>query len=351
VTGVLPQASPGDAEPASPRAAPTLEQVAAAAGVSRSTVSRVVNGSPKVSDDVVASVQAAIARMGYTPNRAARSLANRRTMAIALVVPEDTTRFFGDPYFAAIAAGISSEIERSDYVLTLQLASPSSPSDKTIRYLLGGNVDGALVVSHHTGDAFLADLAAIMPVVYGGRPLDPADDASYFVDVDNESAAASGVEYLIGRGHRRIATIAGPADMPAGVDRLNGWRRALGAAGLADDLVAFGDFTMSGGARAMRELLERETDVDAVLVASDLMALGAISALQARGMRVPDDIAVMGFDDSTAALSGEVPLTTVRQPSAEMGTEMARMLLRLLDNEPAERATIMPTEVVVRTSA
>jgi DNA-binding LacI/PurR family transcriptional regulator len=333
------------------RIAPTLERVAAEAGVSRSTVSRVVNGSPKVSPEVVASVTAAIERLGYVPNRAARSLAGRRTMAIALVVPEDAARFFGDPYYAAVVQGISAVVEASDYVLTLHLASPDRPSDNTERYLLGGNVDGALVVSHHTGDAFLARLAEVMPVVYGGRPLDPADGSSSFVDVDNSAAAASGTAWLAAKGHRRIATIAGPADMPAGIDRLEGWRRAMRDAGLDDDLVAHGDFTLPGGARAMRELLDRGERIEAVFVASDLMAVGAISAAQGRGLRVPEDLAVLGFDDSPAALSGEVTISTVRQPSIEMGEAMARMLLARLAGEPVPRMRIMPTEIVERQSA
>src|SRR5690554_4573750 len=125
------------------RAAPTLEAVAAAAGVSRPTASRVLTGWSKVSRDAVASVQEAVDRLGYVPNRAARSLVNSQTMAIALVVPEDTIRFFGDPYFAAIVKGIAEGLDDSDYVLNLQLASPSEPSEKTVRYLSGGNVDGA----------------------------------------------------------------------------------------------------------------------------------------------------------------------------------------------------------------
>lgn len=333
------------------RLPPTLEEVAAAAGVSRSTVSRVVNGSTQVSPEVLAAVTAAIDQLNYVPNRAARSLANRQTMAIALVVPEETTRFFGDPYFAAIVHGIAHAIESSDYVMNLQLASPFAPSAKTTRYLLGGNVDGAIVVSHHSGDHFLASLGDTLPVVFGGRPLDPNEQNSYFVDVDNAAAAEMGTQFLVDRGRTRIATIAGPPDMPAGIDRVEGWRRALAGAGIQQDLVAYGDFSLVSGARAMRELLDKEPKLDGVFIASDLMATGAVSVIRERGLRIPEDIAVVGFDDSPAAIGGDIQLTTVHQPSTEMGEKMAHTLLALLRGEEVDRECIMPTRMVVRASA
>ena len=333
------------------RSAPTLEAVAAAAGVSRSTVSRVVNGSSHVRPDVIAAVTAAIDELNYIPNRAARSLANRQTMAIALVVPEDTNRFFGDPFFAEIVQGITQGLEDSDYVLNLQLASPSSPSEKTIRYLLGGNVDGAIVVSHHSGDDFFTSLDATIPVVFGGRPYNPQLHSNNYVDVDNAAGAAMGTRYLIDNGRRRIGSIAGPANMQAALDRAEGWALAMREAGHPDDLLEYGDFTMASGAAAMRALLDRAPDLDGVFVASDLMATGAISVLRERGKSVPGDVAVVGFDDSSAATSGEIGLTTVHQPSREMGAEMARMLLALLRGESTERERVMPTRMVVRASA
>lgn len=333
------------------RTAPTLEAVAAAAGVSRSTVSRVVNGSSHVRPDVITAVNAAIHELNYTPNRAARSLANRQTMAIALVVPEDTTRFFGDPFFAEIVQGITEGLDESDYVLNLQLAAPSAPTQKTIRYLLGGNVDGAIVVSHHSGDDFFTTLDATIPVVFGGRPFHPELHSNNYVDVDNTAGAAMGTRYLLDLGRKRIATIAGPDNMQAAIDRAQGWGDAMRAAGHPDDLIEHGDFTLAGGAAAMRALLERDPSLDAVFVASDLMAAGAISVLRDRGRTVPGDVAVVGFDDSSAARTGEIPLTTVHQPSREMGVEMARMLLALLRGGATERARVMPTRMVVRSSA
>lgn len=333
------------------RVAPTLEAVAAAAGVSRSTVSRVVNGSNQVSADVIAAVQAAIEHLNYVPNRAARSLANRQTMAIALVIPEDTHRFFGDPFFAEVVQGITQGLEASDYVLNLQLAAPSAPSEKTIRYLLGGNVDGAIVVSHHSGDDFFTTLDETIPVVFGGRPYLPEQHTNNFVDVDNAAGAAMGTQHLIDLGRRRIATISGPANMQAAVDRAEGWSRAIRAAGLPHHLVAQGDFSLASGASAMRELLALDPELDAVFVASDLMAQGAVGVLAEARRSIPGDVAIVAFDDSPAATSGAVQLTTVRQPSREMGTTMAGMLLSLLRGEPTERVRILPTSLVVRDSA
>ncbi|WP_350348070.1 LacI family DNA-binding transcriptional regulator [Agromyces sp. G08B096] len=330
--------------------APTLEMVAARAGVSRATVSRVVNGSPKVSPDVAEAVQRAIADLNYVPNRAARSLASRRTQAVALVVPESAARVFDDPFFASIVQGVALALASTEYTLTMMIESEVDP-DKTRRYLLGGNVDGALVVSHHTGDHSFAQLSRSLPLVFGGRPLDPAESSGYTVDVDNEHGAKTAAAHLVERGRRRIATIAGPQDMPPGVDRLHGFQSALTDASLPADLVDFGDFTAASGAAATRRLLEREPRLDAVFAANDQMAMGALSALAEAGRTVPDDVAVVGFDDDRYAATAVPPLTTVRQPSTEMGAEMARKLVRLVEGHEVEPETILTTELVVRASS
>lgn len=328
--------------------AATIEEVAAAAGVSRSTVSRVVNGSTAVSPAALESVKRAIAELNYVPNRAARSLASRQTHAIALVVPEDTTRFFGDPFFAAIVSGINARVSRSDYVLNLFIAS-DDPGDKTTSYVRSGSVDGAIIVSHHTSDLYIDRIAAAVPVVYGGRPVRERE-RDYYVDVDNVAGGREATEFLISRGHRRISTITGPLTMPAGVDRLQGYREAMAAAGLEEGAVEDGNFTADGGAAAMRRILERGEEFDALFIASDLMARGALAVLARAGIRVPDDVAIIGFDDSPVATTVTPQLTTMRQPSFAQGERMAEVLMDLLAGRNPQHVTVLETELVVRDS-
>lgn len=331
------------------RPAATIDEVAAIAGVSRSTVSRVVNGSTAVSPEALASVQQAIADLGYVPNRAARSLATKQTNAIALVVPEDTAMFFGDPFFASIVSGINARMSQSESVLNLFIAS-DDPGDKTTKYLLGGNVDGAIIVSHHTSHTYSDRIADAVPVVFGGRPVrERATD--FYVDVDNRDGGRVATEHLLARGARRIATITGPHDMPAGLDRLDGFRDALAVVGLEPDAIEDGGFTDEGGAAAMRRILAAGELPEAIFIASDLMARGAMNVLNAAGVRVPDDVAIVGFDDSPVATSVMPQLTTMRQPSHRQGEIMAHVLLERLAGRPAERITIMQTELVIRDSA
>ena len=332
-----------------PGSAPTLEMVAARAGVSRATVSRVVNGSPKVSPDVVTAVHEAIAALNYVPNSAARSLASRRTHAIALVVPESTAVVFNDPFFATLVQGVGLALADTEYTLSMLIESEAA-GDKTRRFLLGGNVDGALVVSHHTGDHSYAHVGRSLPVVFGGRPLDPTERVNHTVDVDNVHGAELAAQHLAERGRTRIATIAGPQDMPPGVDRLRGFTAGLEQAGLEVAAIEYGDFTPASGAIAMRRLLEHDPTIDAVFAANDQMAIGAYSAIAESGRTVPGDIAVVGFDDDHYASTAMPPLTTVRQPSFDMGAEMARTLVRLIDGEDVPATTLLPTSLVVRHS-
>lgn len=328
----------------------TIEEVAAAAGVSRSTVSRVVNGSTSVSPEALAAVQDAIARLHYVPNPAARTLASRQTNAIALIVPEDTSRFFGDPFFAEVVAGISARMTRSDYILNLLIASDDGGA-KAAGFVANGGVDGAIIVSHHTSDSFVGRIAEAVPVVFGGRParIRPED---YIVDVDNVRGARLAAQHLIDRGCRRLATVSGPASMRAAVDRVRGFRDALSDAGLEPVAVVDGDFTEEGAADAVRQLLAAsEGRPDGIFVASDLMARGVLRVLREAGLRVPEDVAIVGFDDSQVAVNVDPPLTTVRQSMYLQGEVMASVLLDVLAGRSAQHSTVLRTELVVRESA
>jgi LacI family transcriptional regulator len=334
-------------------AVPTLESVAALAGVSRSTASRVINGSPKVTEDAVVAVRTAIEALNYVPNRAARSLASRTTQVIALVIPESIAMVFGDPFFASIVQGVAMYLVDTEYTLNMMIAVESKP-EKTRRYLMGGNVDGALIVSHHSGDHSYSHLDKTLPVVYAGRPLVPDVDSqeSFFVGVDDIEGERSAIDHLVQRGRSSIAVIAGPQDMPPGLDRLEGWRQAVRAYHAGDDrLVEYGDFTPDSGAEAMRRLLSKNIAIDAVVAANDQMAVGAYTAIRERGLRIPEDIAVVGFDDNYFGLAATPALTTIHQPSVELGTKMAEVLVKLINHEPVEHVTILPTSLIVRSSS
>lgn len=323
------------------------------AGVSRATVSRVVNGSPRVSPDVRSDVQAAIERLGYVPNRAARSLVTRRSDSIAVVITEPTGRLFSDPFFPRLLRGISTELAARDRQLILLMPESVADEGRTADYLTAGHVDGALLVSLHADDPLPARLgAAGMPIVMVGRP--QKDVTASYVDVDNRQGAQTAVAHLISGGRRVIATIAGPQDMAAGIDRLRGYRDALADGDLvADaDLQAIGDFTQESGAAGMKRLLAGRPDIDAVFAASDLMAAGALTVLAAAGRRVPADVAVVGFDDSAVATSTTPQLTSVRQPIEAMGREVARLLVDAVEaSDLVPRRVILATELVRRASS
>lgn len=347
-----------------PGGRPTLEAVAARAGVSRATASRVVNGGDGVRAHLVEKVRVAIRDLGYVPNPAARALVTRRTGAVAVIIPEPEIRIFSDPFFSRQVRGISRELTAHDTQLVLLLVEDRADYDRIERYLAGGHVDGALAFSLHTDDPLPAIVRRIgMPTVYGGRPGwtagpgEPAgaDGAVAYVDADNREGARQAVRYLLSLGRERIAHIAGPLDQTSAVDRLSGYRDVLPGAGA--ELVAEGDFTVAGGARAMAELLDRHAGVDAVFAANDLMATGALRTLRERGRRVPGDVSVVGFDDAElVAASAEPPLTTVRQDIEGMGRLMAGLLLETLGaGGRGERSTPRPvitsTELVRRASA
>lgn len=331
---------------------PTLEDVATRAGVGRGTASRVINGGHGVSEHTRAAVEQAIDELGYVPNRAARALVTRRTDAVALVIAEAEDRVFDEPFFAGAVRGMGTALAEADKQLVLLFA-PADRAGQVERYLTRQHVDGVLLLSLHDDTDLPARLQARgVPVVLGGRTCEQVTTG--YVDVDNVLGGRLAVEHLAARGRRVIGTLAGPGDMQVSRERVAGYRAALADAGLevSEDLVEHGDFGQASGEAAMGRLLRRRPDLDAVFCASDPMAAGALTALREAGRAVPEDVAVVGFDDSELARFTRPPLTTVHQSPEEMGREMVELLLGTLDAPGADPGfRVLPTHLVVRESS
>ncbi|GGL06848.1 hypothetical protein Sme01_67230 [Sphaerisporangium melleum] len=326
---------------------PTLEEVAARAGVSRSTVSRVINGQATVSPQFRETVMHVVNELGYVPNSAARTLVTQRTDTIGLVVP-GTPGGADDPAFAAVVQAAGHALEAAGKRVMLMLGGSPGSRFRVEEQAVAGHLDGVVIVATAGADPLLSALARTgVPMVALGRPAAPP--AVPYVAGDDVGGARAAVDHLLAQGRRRVAMICGPVDSTAARDRLAGYREALREAGRRS-VIATGDLTRASGAQAMRELLEDDPGLDAVFAAGDLMAAGALSVLHEAGRRVPDEVAVVGFDDLEAASYTVPPLTTVRMPAADQARTAVRLLLRNLDGGPAS-SVILPAELIVRRSA
>lgn len=334
------------------RKRPTIRDVAREAGVSYATVSRVINGRDWVSPEAVRSVTDAIARTGYTANPHARSLATGKSGSIAFLLTEPQHLLFEDPNFAVLLRGVAQALSNQGLTLILMIASTPEERERTVTYLGGGHVDGVLLVSPHSGDPLLGQLVrAEIPIVACGQVLGFEDSISS-VSADDWMGGRSAVEHLLAAGCRRIATITGPQDQFGGVFRLRGYSDALTAAGITVDpaYLAHGDWSRESGAAAMRELLARVPDVDGVFAASDAMAAAALPVLREAGRDVPNDVRVVGFDDSVLAVTTEPMLTTVRNPMERISEEMVRLLTDVIGGRTPVSITV-PTSLVIRGSS
>jgi LacI family transcriptional regulator len=331
----------------------TLEEIGKLAGVSRSTVSRVVNGQANVRDHVRERVWRVVRETGYQPHAAARSLVTHRTRIIGVIIPEALAKLFTDPFFPLLLRGVTETCNTHDYHLMLSLFNgPADQSEMHRRVVRSGHLDGVIVASTRLDDPLVFRLLQDqVPFVLVGRH---PDRRVNYVDVDNVSAARMATEHLIRLGHQRIATITGPLNMLQAQDRLSGYRQALEAHQLPldENLIAEADFTEAGGSTGAQRLLAAAPT--AIFVASDSMAIGALKAVRQAGLRVPQDVALVGFDDVPVATAVEPALTTVRQPIERLGSMAAELLLALIENGSEEQASIhrivLPAELVVRDS-
>jgi DNA-binding LacI/PurR family transcriptional regulator len=336
------------------RPAPTLEEVAAQAGVSRATASRVLRGDAKVSEHAREVVLAAADEISYVPNLAARTLVTGRSESVAFLVEESEERMFADPFFLGMLRSAQEAVAVAGLQLVFTVMSHPEDQDRFLAYAAGGHVDGVLVMSLHGRDQLPQRLESLgVPTVLSGRPLS-GGRRLWYVDADNVGGGELATTHLLDSGRAHVATVTGPLDMCAGQDRLAGYRSAVEASGRPYDesLVSVGDFTPNGGHEATVRLLERRPDVDAIFAASDLAAIGVLRALRESGRRIGADVAVIGFDDIPAAAEQQPPLTTVRQPIGALGTAMTRLLLDRIEGEQGlHRRTVLPVELVLRETA
>ncbi|MEW9871311.1 LacI family DNA-binding transcriptional regulator [Arthrobacter sp. HS15c] len=333
-----------------PRPRPKIDDVAAEAGVSRGTVSRVLNGGHWVSPSALAAVNAAIKKTGYRVNPHARNLATNRANSVAFLLTETHDRLFEDPNFAVLMRGAADALAVHDIPLVLIMAGTDDEQRRATDFLTSGHVDGVLLVSSHgSRKGIIADIiAAGVPAIACGVPLGFEKKMGY-VAADDYEGARDLLRYLRDGGRKRIATITGPQDTSGGIRRLEAYRADQGA-DLNEALIAHGDYSRESGAKAMRELLNRAPDLDAVFAGNDLMALGAMEVLREAGVQIPQDVAVVGFDDINAAQEASPSLTTVRQPFDRISEEMVRLLLDVINGKKPAAITI-PTELVIRESA
>ncbi len=330
---------------------PTIHDVAREAGVSRGTVSRVLNGGHYVSPAAEEAVNAAIRKTGYVVNRHARSLITGRSDSVGFLLTEPQERFFEDPNFNVLLRGCTQALAAHDVPLLLMLAGTKDERRRITRYITAGTSTGCCWSPATPGTR--SPRSCVRRGAAGRvRQADRAGSKVSYVAADDRDGAREMVRHLLSLGRRRVGMVTGPLDTPGGVERLAGYKEELAEAGVAFDerLVVSGDYSRASGEAGAERLLARAPDVDAVFVASDLMAQGVLATLQRAGRRVPEDVAVGGFDDSPAAVAAGPQLTTIRQPWDRISAEMVRVLLAQIGGEdPA--AVILPTELVRRDSA
>lgn len=329
----------------------TIMDVAQRAGVSRGTVSRVLNGSPSVSSAARKAVEKAVVDCNYRANLHARSLASGRTDTLAVLLTQPQSELFDDPTFSLLLQGVSNGLAGTETALVLLLAGNDEERRRTARFLDSRHIDGVVHLSPHINDPMLdAIIAADVPVVVCGEPpVGVRHPRLWSVTVTDKQGSIEAVSHLLQRGARTVGMIAGPADAPGSIQRIAGYRQALGEA-YADDLIVHGDYGPDSGRTGLATLLERHPDLDAVFCASDRMAAGAYETAREAGLRIPDDLRIVGFDGHSLGLDLHPQLTSVQQPMRELGRAAVHMLIESAHgNNPGHR--VFPTELVIRASS
>ena len=329
---------------------PTISDVARAAGVSKGAVSFALNDRPGVGDATRARILAAAAELGWTPSHRARALSSSRAMTVGLVVARAPETLSADPFFPAFIAGIETTLAERGQALLLQVV-PDQDSERRSYQTLAANgrVDGVFLTDLRVDDPrpALLELLGLPTVVIAPSGL---KSPWPIVAIDDRPGIAAAVEHLASLGHRRIAHVAGPAEFVHTRSRHEAWAMALTTAGLDDAVSVYSDFSPAGGAAATRQLLDSPERPTAIVYANDLMAIAGMSAAQTRGLHVPKDLSVTGFDDTAIAGHLRPPLTTVRTDVVSWGRVAAESLLRLVEGVPCPDLMLSPPELVLRAS-
>ena len=328
----------------------TIANIAELAGVSKATVSRVLNGYPHIRPELREKVQQVITETGFQPNNVARLLASDRSNMIGLLIPSGPEAVFTDPYFPRLTQGISQVSNQNNQTLALFIFESEQEGRDTVRNIIAtGLLDGLIVTADLKQGSFLPQLFEHeIPFVLIGRPNET--DGIYFIDADNVAGGFMATEHLVKLGYRRIATVSSEQN-GSSHDRFVGYCQALDAYGVPFDpeLVAVGDYSLQSGYEGARKLIPHKPD--AIFVASDTMALGALRALREAGLRVPDDIAIVGFDDLPPAVQADPQLTTIRQPITQIGRMAVETLMDIIDDSDCPvRQVFLPNQLVVRAS-
>ena len=331
----------------------TLNEIGKLAGVSAATVSRVINNYPHVTQERRERVQEVIAQTGFQPNLIARSLASQRTNIIGLVIPNVAHAVFTDPYFPNLIQGITQASNRRNLTLALFLFHSMQEETRTIQSILNATLlDGLIITADRKEYSLVPQIVKQgLPFILVGRPeskSEPSAEITY-VNTDNIAGGYLATEHLITLGRRRIAIIASDLNT-AGDDRYTGYRNALRDHNISFDaaLVAQGDFSLESGYAAMQKLLPEQPD--AVFASSDNMGLGAQRAIRDAGLRIPQDIAIVGYDDLPPAMQAEPQLTTIRQPVEQMGITAVELLSQFVSSSIAPASVIFPVELIIRAS-
>jgi LacI family transcriptional regulator len=331
-----------------------LEDIAARAGVSRSTVSRVINNEPYVSQKTRDHVLKVIEQEGFSPNPVARMLVTQRTHTIGVVIPHTVNVVFEDPhYYPTLLEGVAATANERDYAMMLWIGESSGDETRFYQRILKNRLmDGLIMASPTSNTPFIRHLVETnTPLVMVERPDQYIDRISY-VSIDNIQATHTAIHHLLGLGRRRIATVTGALDNVDGQDRLTGYEQVLKNAGLYDpDLVVEGRFSWASGYQGTQRLLQRAGDIDAIFAASDQTAMGVLQALHEAGKRIPEDIAVVGFDDLPSAVQANPPLTTIHHPIQQKGARAMSLLVDQIENPNDEpQQILLPVQLVIRQS-